>query len=362
MRVFLFSNYNPASVAYYVKRALEKITNDLLCFSSKIIEPGWIKCANDIDIAELIDTIERKPDLLLLIECNSPPFLLPKNLNKVNIPSAWWAIDNHLNSRWHKEYANYFDFTFFAQKEYVPSAKQYGIKNIKWLPLACDPVIHKDHSVERIYDVGFVGYLNSEREKYFSNLNKHVNVKIFQGLNPSEMSEVYSKSKIGINICAREDLNMRTFEVMSSGAMLLMQKIDAGISDLFIENEHFVFHDLDNTADQIKKYLADSEERNRISELGKAFVQREHTYVHRIRQIIDTIFNRDSSAQKVSDEDYKLYVRLGLTYGKLKHASEAKKFFRQAKKMNAVKYYLYRLKYLLFYFIEKYRKAKKVKF
>lgn len=362
MRVFLLSNYNPASVSFYVKRALEKIANDLKCFSSKIIEDSWIKCSEDIDVVKLIESYEKKPDLILFIECNSPPFLLPKNLDKVKIPTAWWAIDNHLNFRWHKEYANYFDFVFFAQKEYVSFAERYGLKNVRWLPLACDAEIHKDYLIERIYDVGFVGYLNSKRQKFFTELNNHANIKIFQGLNPYEMARVYSQSKIGINICAREDLNMRTFEVMSSGAMLLMQKIDAGILDLFTEGEHFVFHDLKNTQEQIKRYLVNSDERNRIAENGKTFVRQNHTYVHRVQQILNSIFLYDSSKQKTNTRNYKFYVQLGLTYSKLKHKETAKSFFSLSKKKNAFGYYLYRLRYILFYCIEKYYKLKKVRF
>ncbi|NCG23553.1 MAG: hypothetical protein GWP47_05420, partial [Actinobacteria bacterium] len=42
----------------------------------------------------------------------------------------------------HLEIARNFDFVFLAQKIYVQSMIKAGIKNVTWIPLACDPEIH----------------------------------------------------------------------------------------------------------------------------------------------------------------------------------------------------------------------------
>ena len=50
-----------------------------------------------------------------------------------------------------------FDLVFAAQRDGAEQLRRAGIASAAWLPLACDPEIHRKHDVAKQYDVAFVG-------------------------------------------------------------------------------------------------------------------------------------------------------------------------------------------------------------
>jgi hypothetical protein len=74
-------------------------------------------------------------------------------------PSAWWAIDTHLNFSWCLDKARDFDHVFAAQRDGAERLKTEGIASAQWLPLACDPDIQRRMPVEKSLDFAFVGHL-----------------------------------------------------------------------------------------------------------------------------------------------------------------------------------------------------------
>jgi RHS repeat-associated protein len=52
-----------------------------------------------------------------------------------------------------------FDHVFVAQQADVPRLLSHGVR-ARWLPLACDPAIHRKHEVEKRYDLCFLGNLS----------------------------------------------------------------------------------------------------------------------------------------------------------------------------------------------------------
>src|SRR5262249_23049743 len=78
----------------------------------------------------------------------------PKDLR----PSAWWAIDTHLNLPWYLRKGGDFDLVFAAQRDGAEQLREAGIQ-ASWLPLACDPQIHQKYEVPKTLDVCFVGHV-----------------------------------------------------------------------------------------------------------------------------------------------------------------------------------------------------------
>src|SRR5438552_985807 len=91
-------------------------------------------------------------DLYLNID-DGLEYHLPRDLG----PTAWWAIDTHMNFAWCREKARGFDLVFAAQRDGADQLRRAGIDSAAWLPLACDPEIHRKHGVAKRYDVAFVG-------------------------------------------------------------------------------------------------------------------------------------------------------------------------------------------------------------
>src|SRR5438067_520298 len=56
-------------------------------------------------------------------------------------PSAYWAIDTHLDYESRLSYARQFDRVFCAQKASAERMCADGLE-AEWLPLACDPELH----------------------------------------------------------------------------------------------------------------------------------------------------------------------------------------------------------------------------
>jgi hypothetical protein len=85
-------------------------------------------------------------------------------------PNACWLVDTHLGYEPRMNWAMNFDHVFLTQKEDVAKMKYDGLKNVYWLPLACNSYLDpgykelkentKDIDLTRSYDCCFVGYLN----------------------------------------------------------------------------------------------------------------------------------------------------------------------------------------------------------
>jgi O-antigen biosynthesis protein len=72
-------------------------------------------------------------------------------------PSAYWAIDAHLDPASHVHKTRQFDVVFAAQRDGAESLRRADINSSAWLPLACDPELHRKHEVAEQYEVAFVG-------------------------------------------------------------------------------------------------------------------------------------------------------------------------------------------------------------
>ena len=99
--------------------------------------------------------IKNKYDLFLRIDHGDYKYDLPKNLR----PAVFLAIDTHLKKPFKKicRQAKHYDFLFATQKEGAQSLSGVLNRTVYWIPLACDPEIHKKQDIPKVYDVGFVG-------------------------------------------------------------------------------------------------------------------------------------------------------------------------------------------------------------
>jgi DUF based on E. rectale Gene description (DUF3880) len=91
-------------------------------------------------------------DLYLNID-DGLKYQLPADLH----PSAWWAIDTHLNYEWCRRKAGAFDLVFTAQRDGAERLEAEGIVQAEWLPLACDPEVHRRFDVAKVHDIVFIG-------------------------------------------------------------------------------------------------------------------------------------------------------------------------------------------------------------
>ena len=111
--------------------------------------------------------------------------------------------------------------------------------------------------------------------------------------NYEETAQVFRHSKIVINISRDDypnDANMRVFEAMAAGA-LLITRLPTELTEMgFREDEHFVgYRDEADLERIIRTYLARHEDRLEIARKGSELVRQGHTYEHRALKIFETI-------------------------------------------------------------------------
>jgi hypothetical protein len=214
----------------------------------------------------------------------------PLALERAPCLTVAYLIDVHLNLGARLHLAQLFDSVFVAQKAYVPLIAASGHPRVHWLPLACDPEVHHQPAEHRTFDVGFVGKLGHKGGTRYTILSAVLPRYATNDTAPfyarEEMARVYGQSKIVFNASINGDLNMRFFEALASGALLVTDRIDNGVSELFQEDVHYVgYSTIDEAIEKIDYYLAHPAERDRIAAAGCAEVLARHTYRNRWAEI-----------------------------------------------------------------------------
>ena len=108
-----------------------------------------------------------------------------------------------------------------------------------------------------------------------------------------DMYRVLARSKISLNrhIDVAEDHanNMRLYEATGVGALLLTDA-KRNLGELFEPGEEVVtYASEDELVEKIHHYLGDGAERTRIARAGQERTLREHTYEHRMRELVDIL-------------------------------------------------------------------------
>ncbi len=233
-----------------------------------------------------------EPDLVLVVGPVRERF----DLTGLRAKTAYYAIDSHLKFDRHiqKVRVQDYDFLFVAQKDYVPRYEENGCRNVHWLPLACDPEIHRYHNLPLNYDICFLGGISPERKEMLSRLERRFRLLAgHQYLH--DMARTYSQSRIVLNRSIKADLNMRVFEALSCRRLLLTDRIANGLEELFIDKKHLALYDNDEDLEQkIHFYLEHDQERERIALEGQQEVHHQHTYAHRAKRMLKVITNEIS--------------------------------------------------------------------
>jgi glycosyltransferase involved in cell wall biosynthesis/tetratricopeptide (TPR) repeat protein/2-polyprenyl-3-methyl-5-hydroxy-6-metoxy-1,4-benzoquinol methylase len=212
-------------------------------------------------------------------------YRLPSELR----PSVFWAIDTHVNFDSCLRRARGFDLVFAAQRDGADRLRRAGIATAAWLPLACDPEIHRKHEIATQYDVAFVGNVFPGPRQELLELirRRHRNVFIGQCYF-DEMARTYSAARIVFNRSIGNDVNMRVFEALACGSLLLTNDLgENGQSELFQDGVHLAtYREPDDLLDKLAFYLRRDAIREKIAAAGRAEVLSQHTYGHRMERML----------------------------------------------------------------------------
>lgn len=237
-----------------------------------------------------VSTIPLIYDLYLRIDHGDDyEVLLPSRCR----PAVFYALDTHLPHSWRKihKLARTFDLVFCCHRE---AARR--LRGAKWLPVGCDFELHGPIGGPPVLDIAFVGtdggiprkfYLQALRERYPNN---------FIGAAPhTQLSSIYSRAKIGFNYSIANDVNMRIFEVLAAGALLVTSALTGDdLSQLGLEDRRHLalYRSPEELFSLIDYYVTHDAQRQATAQAGAQIVCQQHTYAHRLRTILQVVQDR----------------------------------------------------------------------
>jgi GT2 family glycosyltransferase/tetratricopeptide (TPR) repeat protein/2-polyprenyl-3-methyl-5-hydroxy-6-metoxy-1,4-benzoquinol methylase len=206
-------------------------------------------------------------------------------------PAAWWAIDTHLSFDRCLQRATQSDFVFAAQRDGAAMLQRSGVA-ATWLPLACDPILHRRQDVQKEFDWCFVGNLFPGRRL---ELTQQLQLQFPSGFVGQryfeQMAETYSASRLVFNQSIRNDVNMRVFEALASGSLLITNDLaDNGLSELFANGTHLAtYRSQEELFEKFQYFLDHPQEREQIASQGLSDVLAMHTYRHRMEVLLSAL-------------------------------------------------------------------------
>ena len=141
-----------------------------------------------------------------------------------------------------------------------------------------------------LYDVAFVGnHAMGPRDELLDLLKRRFSRTFIGRAYFEEMAKIYSASHIVFNRSVRNDVNMRVFEALSCGSMLLTNDLSAnGQAELFRDGGHLAtYRSPEEFLDKAEFYLNHDHARESIAARGREEATTKHTYEHRIKRILE---------------------------------------------------------------------------
>lgn len=243
-----------------------------------------------------------EPDIVVGIAPLGGAGLHP-GVHLLRCPTAFLSIDT-----WQclgdYEDARRYDAVFSAQREFVPHLRTAGARHAFWLPLACDPGAHYPISaITPTHDLAFAGSttqpVHARRRAYLDALEAHYTLLRGEKVFGDDLCTVQAAGRLAFNHCAVQEVNMRVFEALAMGRPLLCNRNAEynGLLDLFNDGEHLqTYTDAASLHAAVQALLGDPARAARMAAAGRAEVLARHTYQHRVRALLHTMFGLAAGA------------------------------------------------------------------
>ena len=300
--IVVIASTNDFSPANYLVNSFKKSGYELFVISDvKSVNSNFV--ANGaVNLEKILGKFQITPQLIVFVE-GGEMGIFPTYFNRFPCPKFWWGIDTHNDYQKHLRISKLFDHSFIAQKSYVEMLKTDGIESVSWLPLAYPPSESKVFN--RTIDISYVGSTNwslyPKRGDLLQAISDEFPNSSIGSKSSKDMLKVYESSKVVFNHSLKNDINMRFFEAMGSGALLFTNEILVnGLEDLFVAEEDLViYRDKGDLISKIRSILDNPGYLERIAKSGMGKVRTFHTYDNRAQEMLRT--SRQSFPQHSED-------------------------------------------------------------
>lgn len=298
--VAILYRHSPMTVGRMFKSALMQMGANLISIGGFVgNRVGWpidrtyddyidlpdiiVDLADFYKASQIVGLVERRcgrrPAMILQIDgdnhvCNDLGY---KDIHFITI-----ATDPHLKSPTYGHAAQCSTAFYCMQSGYMGL---YGDKT-RYVAYGYDPEIHfVEPNTEKKYDVSCIGYQFPQRVEMGMRLQEiGFNVRFENGPILDEYRRILNESWISFNISAADDTNMRVFESLACGT-LLVSNVTTDMGRFFTEGSDYVsYRTLGEAVEKIAYYLNNKDELAVIADSGRKAVQG-HSYANRLKQI-----------------------------------------------------------------------------
>jgi spore maturation protein CgeB len=266
----------------------------------------------------LLECVAReRPDVLFVFK--GTPLtadILHAVRNRFHIPRVNWCPDDPFRYLSDEVYPCY---ELFCVKDstYFDPLRQRGAKRLMALPFACDPTVHRriamDEGERRRWqsEICFVGSYHPRREAFLdtltawdlaiwgpgwerlpqrSPLRRHLRG---GAIRAQEWVRAYNAASVVLNISHPQErdisLPMRVFEALGCEAALLTTWSPLAEQFFQVGEELETFRTSEELREKVRYYLDHPAKRRHMAQRGHARVYAEHTYAHRMRELIRVV-------------------------------------------------------------------------
>ena len=276
---------------FFLSEALERLGHRVVQ-GEAFLPPG----ASEVDVEAVLAQLPAadRPDLVLVVE-RLGSRRLPLNLEKIKVPRAFYALDPHLNLYWQQKYASAFDLIFTTQRTSLSAFRAPG-RPAYWLPWAVNLGVIFDHSLPRIYEIAFVGRADPrwrrKRHLILEALKSRFPIRVWgdrpgNEVNQQELGRIYSQSRLVVNESIRGEVNLRIFEALAAGALLLTEDLGPNLLGLFTPGEELITFGPQDLLEKAAYFLAHESEGRAIAQRGRERVCAQHHTLARARQFLE---------------------------------------------------------------------------
>ncbi|MBN1850757.1 MAG: glycosyltransferase [Deltaproteobacteria bacterium] len=242
------------------------------------------------DFDQLSELLQQEAHLTLVLKGDRIPPDLIRRIPGFSI--LWYPDDLLVTEHGPRDIAyngHAFDRVYGFAKYDLAEYEKYGVQDIRWLPLSCDPYTHRKLNLPKSYDLSFVGNIYPNRRAMLDRLKKSFNIYITRAFG-EKMVRIFNQSKIVLNLgIGSGGIQHRVFEALACGSMFLTNELP-GEERIFQDRVHLVYYNEENLETLIQYYLDHEDEREAIAKQGHDEVLEKHTFEHRMDRIIQDIF------------------------------------------------------------------------
>jgi hypothetical protein len=247
----------------------------------------------DASLEDVLRACPKTPSAIFHFESAHP--LFPIGLERSEIPTVCFHPDTYAFTERRIRWSSVFDHAAVFHPGYEQRFARGGHPGAFLLPHAVRREFVEGQEQPREFEIGWVGQTRGEfykrRAEWLPKLARQFRTNDWsRTYTVEEVASVYRRSRVVVNIGRDDfpqDANLRVFEVLASGALLLTSLPTELAQFGFQDGVHFVgYRDAAELNGLVRTYLDDESARTRIAERARSLALGEHTYDRRVDQLL----------------------------------------------------------------------------